>query len=552
MDGYGVLHWRMHQDLYPLVPEKEFMREMPVRAREQYRARFERDEERDGFVETSTSVLQRDREQKARAGFPWVIRALDPLSVFFIRDVAGLALVAHVERIPYLDYREEVRRTTNGEVTIAMKKVEGRPQLRIYTEADGGIGGYGDEDYGADTILKCTLWYRDRFFELVSTLNDLVGTASDSSWLLMASARHPYGEPPFAFAWAEHHITESTMVERYKPALEGVFRLKPAYDKQVALFTGLAERHALPPTYLTEKADGNFPITNSGETLEVDLSSGKLDKLPPGVEIETLDIGPTAATIESLRLLQELYRDAAPRTGAAEITATTQPWAARLAQQQESVGPKALIRQQQYALRKMARSMADVMGLPPERGGFATGVWVYRYDSDQGAFSSEIVGIEPHEVMTLNAAVTIDNVSAAERITNVEFGRAMLNDIKVPLTTHRFVTEYMGLFNASEEIETYEQEMAWEQVKPMLVQQKLAEVYGKRVVIGADGQFVGLGGQPMTPQDALAQNGIMPAANAQGQQPTSTSGVQTQGRMPNLVDNKNRPAQVQEQPPLPG
>jgi len=75
-----------------------------------------------------------------------------------------------------------------------------------------------------------------------------------------------------------------------------------------------------------------------------------------------------------------------------------------------------------------------------------------------------------------------------------------------------FVSDSLGIQNASghmQEVEAWQAAQPWKQ---KLYQQELAKRYGDRVVVGAGGMMMGSDGQQVNPVDVLAKKGIIPDA----------------------------------------
>jgi hypothetical protein len=114
------------------------------------------------------------------------------------------------------------------------------------------------------------------------------------------------------------------------------------------------------------------------------------------------------------------------------------------------------------------------------------------------------------------------------------------------ITPEDFYAHYKGEENPSQYMMELEGREVWERfIKPGLIAQAVAEKYGPQVVPGPDGGLIGMGGQPVDPNQFVQDNGWEQAQPqggiAQGQQ-----GM----RMPGLEDQP--PPGVMPQPSLPG
>ena len=187
----------------------------------------------------------------------------------------------------------------------------------------------------------------------------------------------------------------------------------------------------------------------------------------------------------------------------------------------------------------MARDMLHVHSLSSEDGGFAEDAVIYAKSTDGKLEKDTIVSIPRESVRTLQAEVDIMSTSQAERITLVEHGRALLADPLVPLSTIAFLEDYMGESDPDKVYADWKARTAYEQiVEPPLIQQELARWMGSRIVLGENGEFVGPGGAPVSPEQVLQQNGQTPLplqdqGVSQGP-PAAQQGNAIQTRMPGL------------------
>ena len=107
---YAVLHWQRASEQLPPFPEADLRGEAPLepRRRANYRAAAA-----DGgarrWVETLESRRERDRRNKAEAGFPWRIEVVRPDQFAFIEDRLspnGIGAAAVQREIGLLEYRD--------------------------------------------------------------------------------------------------------------------------------------------------------------------------------------------------------------------------------------------------------------------------------------------------------------------------------------------------------------------------------------------------------------------------------------------------------------
>jgi len=149
------------------------------------------------------------------------------------------------------------------------------------------------------------------------------------------------------------------------------------------------------------------------------------------------------------------------------------------------------------------------MSLPAEEGGFGSTIYVYARVKNGQVDKREAIGVDPEDINTLEIEVDIDPNSTSQTVANVEHGRALLADPNVPLTTRKFLEEFMHVADPDREIIEWKGQMAYEQLaEPGLMQQAIAEMFGDQFVVTSSGQFVGPDGASATPQQVLEANGV--------------------------------------------
>ena len=129
---------------------------------------------------------------------------------------------------------------------------------------------------------------------------------------------------------------------------------------------------------------------------------------------------------------------------------------------------------------------------------------------------AEPVGLDPEEWDGIWIDVVIDPVSQAERVTGIQLGIQILNNPIPVMTPDQFVSESMGVQDATthmQEVDAWQASLPWKQ---RLYQQGLAKKYGSRVVVGAGGVMVDSTGAEQSPVDVLASKGITPVAADKG------------------------------------
>lgn len=520
VDCYGILHWRLATHLWPEVPEYEYCDYLPEDESEKkrYQPNEDGEEEDDDkpkrkYRETDASVQERHRENKARAGFPWIVETPIPQTYADVEDRAGaISMACLVQEVGLLDYSDELK--DNDKLILALNEYGGLKEVRVYMENQAPTAdGPSRNDWG-QTIRVATLWTRGEWYELATkadlhkaTLEGVDLTVED--WVLVKSGTHPYGRPPFEKVIAER-FNDPDPALRYLPALEGVFRLKPFFDRDMALLKGLSERTALPDLYLVKLKDGSYMTAEDGKVVQLTRDSAHAQELPDGYELKKIDMEVSQGFVDSVRMTREEYAEAAPPTGTAEITASSQPWTVRLGQAQASVKPKKLANVQARAIAAMVRNMAKVTSLPLDEGGIGEAVATFRVDKENGEFDmSQTVSVEPEQIKSLNFSVTINPQSSAEQITSTEHGIGLLE--RGVITLRDLMENYMNVPNPSQKIiELRADRIFTEYLEPNLLAMKVAERYGPKVALGPDGQLVGADGSPVDPAALAASNGWAP------------------------------------------
>ena len=537
IDCFGVLHWSMAEHLIPEVPDNEYLEDLPkdVEERKRFKTRREKVGENAGkYRETEESVRSRYRQTAARAGFPWWVEVVDPITFYWQPDRSlanGIARVLVIREVGLSEYEYDLRE--NDGVVLSLNEVNGK--LRVYGEQDAPPP---DSPSGATWGRKvgvATIWTRDEFYELVTEHPVAYGDANVAGdWVLVKSGTHPYGMPPFAIAHAAR-VKNPDPALAYEPALEGVFRIKPFLDHDMALLHVVKEMIALPYYYLESVASGEPWLDESGNVITLTRDSVLAKKIPAGYTLKKLDFELNQAFVMGVNLMREDMEAAKPPTGQADAQGTSQPWTVRLLLQQARQFPSLLVRNQALAMTTMVQNMTMVHSLPAEEGGFGEPVYVYAKDTKTGTLDmTTAIAIEPDMVKTLDVAVDIKALSAAEQLTLEQHGRELLNDDRVPITPRMYVEDYMGDANPQDRIAEWQ---AWKifdgMVLPGLQKQQVAKRFGTRVVMGLNGEMVGPDGQQVQPQQVLQAQGWQSAAPQGG--PGVAAGQVTMGAMPAIA-----------------
>ena len=458
---YGVLHWQRADD------------RLPTAAPRSGGTRRERSE--------------RSRRASARAGFPWQIEVVRPDQFAFIEDRGaenGLALAVVVRETALGPYREALRGQDGLRIAADPHAPPDRPRLRIGPEREApqpdepSGGGWGDR------VRVASVWTRDEYYELAAPSGAGGGS---SQWALVKAAEHAYEMPPFAIAAADvnHHPDP---VRRWEPALEGVYRVKPLFDRERSLGRFLAEQAAI-PLFWVQLVSGAWELDESGARVELSADAAAARTLPEGATLHKVDFELESAFVEFLRMSAEELDAAAPDTGAfapGEVGPNTQPHTLNILLGARNAQVLRLKQRQAEAVRTMLRNMALVMSKPLEDGGFGEPVWVFAKSRSGQLLERTVVGVDPADIPSLDIEVRIDPWSQSQRIAIQEHGRARLNDPLDPLDQRTYLEQYIGDEHPDAALRRYEQ---WQ-----LRQARLARLRGR--LAGAAGSETERGTRP--------------------------------------------------------
>lgn len=544
IDGYSVLHWYRMDQAWPEVPEYEWLDTLPEddeydsertkRQKSRTRARFEKEPRENGkYRETDDSLQKRTELKRATAGSPYHAEVVDFFSVFFARDqLYDTGPVMMVKRLPLIDYNEELG-AYGKEVGIERTKAVLR-DMRDALESTPGAAPPKDSPSGPDfgeTITVATLWTRSEWYEFCSYSEFTLENFDMSGWTFVKSGKHGFGRPPFEIVTADL-FNSNEPLERYQPAMEGLFRQKPNHDRLTAIFMGLAERVALPDMWFESQPGAEPALTDAGDDVTIGTDSSNAGKLPEGYRLQQSNMQMNPAFPMARDQMQADLENARPSVGTADIGRSTQPWTAKIDLEQANVQPRMYMGSQLRALRAMWRSICRDISTPAEDGGFGEPVVVYARRKEDGQETDRIVGIDPEDVETLNIEVSIDPTSSAEKTTNVEHGASLLQ--RGLITRRSFYEDYMGIPNASDYLADLDAERLVEQyLKPGILAQVLAEEFGAKAVFTPDGKLVGFNGQEADPNQMMASQGYAPQVPPGIPNPAGPAGNPTQ---PPLVD----------------
>jgi len=515
---YGVLHWTKAADIIPGMSDAETLKDLPED--EQERRRFREEPGPDGlFEETPLSRLDRDKHARARAGFPFHVEVIHPAQFSFAEDQStenGMAYALVLKVIPLVEYSDKL----SGQDNLFLSLNEENSSIRIFEEkerpAEWEPSAMNLEAWG-HSVTVAQFWTRDEMYELVSPSG---AGASAGGFTLVKSFKHPYKMPPFALAKGLEAKNPDPAL-RFSPLMEGMFRIKPFYDYDRTMQRVLVEQIAL-PFYWIKLTDGSYMADDGGTRVSLNQSAASAQALPPGASLEKVDHNIDPAYIQSIERTLDELKESAPQTGFVEVGASTQPWTIRQAHDQANTEVKHAKASQARALRTMGRNMAYVMGLPAEEGGFGSTIYVYARVKNGQVTKQEAIGVEPEDIVTLEIEVDIDPNSTSQTVANIEHGRALLADPNVPLTTRKFLEDFMHSGDPDRTIIEWKAQMGFEQLaEPGLMQQAIAEMFGDQFVITSSGQFVGPDGSAVTPNQILEANGVEMAQNPGSSLPPS-------------------------------
>jgi len=505
-DCYGVLHWCLADDMWPDVPDYDEKDELDDEddasgyTDEDYPAESGLTKEKK-YRRTDDSIQEQRKREVADAGWLFDVEVVDPATVMFIWDRSlkeGPALVCRIRQVGLVDYGDELAETLG--TVLSVNDIDGK--VCIFGEEDAPLPYAPSANSWGKTVSLCSIWTRDEYYELVSEqVSDWSGVVNYDDWLLVKSDSHPYGRVPFELCAADE-TNDSDPVLKYAPALEGLYRLKPAYDRQIAYQQILTEMNALPYYYLSKAKDGALLTGEDGKMLAFTRNAALAAKMPDGYVLNKLDFETNPAFLQMGQdMLAEMQR-AAPPTGQADVSASTEPWAIRMQQQQGAIVPGRYARNIAHTIQSMFRNWARVMSERTEP------VWVYARTKDGKVNTASIVGVEPEQIETLNIDVTISNTSGAEQATLLQLGVQLINDPKVPLTRVSFLRDYALDPYPERTVQEWEQEEAFDAfVKPGLYKQIFTRYFSNDIVMGANNQAIGPDGQPMAPAQVLQANG---------------------------------------------
>ncbi len=487
---YGVLHWRRAEEFYP----HEMKREYSNQFKEGYEVTPLDDRELGTFREKNDVYYDRRKGERVRLGFPYAIEVLDPSTVFFLDDnsmESGAGVVAHIRKMRVIDYDDSLRKGDK----IRLSVNEQDQSLRIYREQDAPPDNTPVRH--TQEVVVVNLWTRDECYEF-AVLGRGRANYTMAQWEFVKHFTHDWGMPPFVrapgFEYQDHDP-----VYRYQSALEGIYRLKPGYDRLVSLWMIIAEMTAIPVWYLEDTATGIPRMTEDGRVQTFSRNAATSEKLPPGTTLKKMEWNIRPEFLTAIEMFAEELEKAEPSTGLASFSASTQPWTARLEQQQQSIQPKQLLMSIVRGMRVMVKSITQDIARRDEPVSVMTGI------NDTQTKKAEVVEVTPSEAAKLVAFVNVDSVSAAERYSKIEMGRQLRADPKVKLSFREFVEEYEGKQNASQVMEERDIDEFFEMYEKPALNQRLVNMrMSTNVAYNPQSQqFIGPDGGEMSPSQVM-------------------------------------------------
>lgn len=585
----AIIHWCKFDEIYPAVPEPDYLDSVDEEQRADYGPLYRDDHEpadaesefpyaltaggtldigKEGYprrrkltrYRKSDEAVQRDyRASKAKAGYPWFHEAI-PTNSFaakFDRSLAnGMAVVMIRRAVPVASYVRNLNTKRGaqkpGDVP-PMSINEVNPDIPIYGEQDAPMWWEPNGTLVAgDRIMVYQLWTRDECYEVIGS--ETTGELSATGGLQVADCwQHPYEMPPFAMAYGV--INEGTYDPelRYESPLEGIFRLKPTFDRAVTLMLAIGEMIALPYYYWKQIDTGQPRLNESGQIAYLTRSAADADFAPEGCELAQLPFEMNPAYKDSIALLKEMFEAAAPATGQAEFTASTQPWAIRLQTAQENIEPGRYLANIARALTVMERNKAMVMSKPVEEGGTGE-VPIFARQKRGKTDRGTIISIKPEDIATLDISVVIESTTQAERITKERTGAEMYKDGLITLA--EYLEDWKGEQDPDKAALALNVERIFGQyIEPTLLAQIMASI---GYALGPNGTAISPQGQPTDPRAVLASKGYTPdtqrALPAPGQSsvPGQGGGPISQQVMPQQQMGDLAPLQAPGQMPMQG
>lgn len=554
---YGILHYRIAPELSTATPNAAYLDAMPEGSDAK---RYQKTEESVGgdpskgkYRETAQSVQERTAIAKSRAAFPIHVEVVAPDQVAFIDDDSGEpgpGMVVWVREVGIIDYngklaKEGLRLSSkqDGEsIRLVLENIEKtsgvgqeRPSPVGGTDMAPSIAGWKQR-----VALAC-VWTRGEYYETVAPSMVSGGSemiVAQAEWVLIKAKKHGYGRCPFVRAYATVEENEWDPALRYRPALDGTYASKSAFDYTRALHDRIATQRGIQKYFIEQ--DVNAPPTlagdEEGDSLILTRDSAAAQVLPPGQELKpvaTPDMD--SAFVRMLEIQTEELKESAPPTGQTPISATSQPWNLRIGQVMANAYPALLLNNISKAIVEMMRNIAEVAAKPAEEGGLGFALVAPGFSKGargikQVSRSAKPLTMEPADWEGIWIDVNISPVSSAERVTQIQLGQQLLASPIHVSTPEHFVSDDLGVQDATGYLREVDAFWAIQPFMQGITNQTLSEYYGAKVLVGADGSMANGLGQAVDPNALLAQNGVK-AASVPG---SDVTGVEPSGAPDNM------------------
>lgn len=474
--GYAVLHVRRADDMWPA------------------RERMKR--------ETARSYSERVEYERAKRGAPWVMEAIDPsffACAFDRNPVGGMAAAVLSYEVGLLDYVEAVERDE-------MSAQEALEKLQIMAETpapglqDAGVTSVigADGPSSGDFDKRVTVhqfWTREMCYEIMDR-------GGDNNFEEVKAWPHEYEQVPFRIIPCTD-TGDPDPVRRWLPAMEGIFRLKPFFDRFLTLTAGMAELTAMPLQYMEKTGTAPAPLLESGDPANEAADTAGAGIVPDGFTMKQLKIEMGQAIAGVMQMLTDQLTKSEPGTGQADYTATTAPWLMRLAQTQANVGPKLMITNANDGFKWALNLIVDWHVRHPEEAMVA-----FERD-DEGAVSSYTVKrVDPKELTTVAVGTSISPVASSEQIT---LGQVLAEYLGQGLIKREdFYRDGLGKTNPQDYINALDAETAMRPAKQAWSNARIAAELGSLFMQGMNGATLSAQGQEVPPEQALMANGWQP------------------------------------------
>jgi hypothetical protein len=493
---------------------------------------------RDDEAWTSTGVADAYKSgdlprMRAEQGAPWWVRFPDPATCVLVFDESrkpGPAMYARKYTVARLDYEmaSAASSTDSQTMVIDMGDEEQSPQEPLTsTSGNPGASPSSGNDWG-ETVTIRQFWTRDWFYEFV-----------DNEPEPRKAFPHKQGRIRVELC-AAIDTRDPDPVRRWLPVLEGIYVQKPFIDRIMTLTGAMTEMGAKPYTYLKQTSMSALTQFEDGTPENARTQSSLNDALPPGFEYGQVTFASPQQLQQWLAFAIEEFEKSKPATGTAEISATSAPWTARLAQQQSSVGPKHLVTNQARCIAAAMNDIVQCHAREAEEGGFGEDIHAYSYSKEDGTVDrSKVISIDWKKLAGFRVTVNINPLSSAEQTTNSQIAADFYER---GLIVEEDFHEARGVPNPSQYVIRRKAQAVSEPWIDAALKQHAAAVFGGKLLAGQNGQLIDMNAQIADPNAVLMERGFKPQ-----QQPAALPGGGGASPMPMA-----QPQPVGAQPMPPG